>query len=323
MKGYRIFPCDKILKKSRTSGWKIEYYRCMKKIFYLFCLLVSNQLQARPQEIKTSVFLMSVTKFNISDGHYQVDFYLSLRSDSAMDDNFDLMNGQITQKQVEENEPGFKVYRIKALCYENLDFHRFPFENHRLTIQIEHKLKPAGQLVYVPDPERSGADPEVAVIGWKLNPAHIRESVNLHYYKTFDETYSRYSFSFKLEKPLLASLFKGLIPPVIIVAAMFLLFFMNPQEPKDRVNATASMLIANVVLHINSTSALPPLGYATFQDKLMITNYVAIGCSLMVIMMLVDAVRRNLPDRAAKLNARARWLLLGGYFLAIAFQFFT
>lgn len=283
--------------------------------------LFAFRSNAAPQVVKTGIFLMSVTKFNISDGHYQVDFYLTLSSDSVVDDNFDLMNGQITAKQIEENTPHMKVFRVKALCYENLNFRTFPFENHALSIQLEHKLKPKEQLIYVADEPRSGVDPQVGVIGWKLHANKVRYNTSDHFYRTFNQTYSRFNYVFTLEKPLMASLFKGLIPPLLIVSATFLLFFMNPNEPKDRVNATASMLIANVVLHINSTSALPPLGYATFQDKLMITNYVAIGCSLMVIMMLVNRQKKGRTETLEKFNRNARWIVLGGYTATIITEF--
>jgi len=257
---------------------------------------------------------MSISKFDFSEGSFVADFYMTLESDSTFSENLDLMNGQELSKEVMENNPNRKVIRYKVLCNENLDYSRFPLDKHSLSIQFEDKLLNTDSLKFVIEPKLSGIDSQVGIIGWNLSEK-IQHILQDHFYPNFNENYSRVTFVIKLNKPMLASFFKSVLPCVIMIFVVFLLYFMNPMDAKDRVNAMASLLIANVLLHLSSTGDLPPLSYLTIQDKLMLTNYAVVLSSILVSMILMYKAKNGETEAVFKINRRAQFILYPSYII--------
>ncbi|MGC8949625.1 MAG: hypothetical protein ACP5OK_09880, partial [Thermoprotei archaeon] len=59
-------------------------------------------------------------------------------------------------------------YRVKATFVQQYDFKSFPFDVQNLNIVIEDKSLNLTKLVFVPDFEESGLDPQAYVVGWKF-----------------------------------------------------------------------------------------------------------------------------------------------------------
>ncbi len=241
----------------------------MRVLFLFIFIFGFISTQAHGKKVRIGVYLMSLSKFNFSEGSFIADFYLTMESDSVFSENLDLMNGQVVSRELMEDEPKRKVVRYKVQCNENLDYARFPLDKHALSIQFEDKLLDSKNLNFVTDPKLCGVDSQVGIIGWDLSNT-IQNDIQDHFYPNFNENYSRVTFVIKLNKPMLASFFKSVLPCLIMIFVVFLLYFMNPLDAKDRVNAMASLLIANVLLHLSSTGDLPPLSYLTIQDKLIL-----------------------------------------------------
>ncbi|TAE75516.1 MAG: hypothetical protein EAZ85_02260 [Bacteroidetes bacterium] len=271
--------------------------------------------QEKPQKIKIGVYLMSISKFNFTDGTYMADFYLAIKSDKDLPEGLkiDAMNGQIISREIADNSPKYKIYRYKVACNENINYRSFPFDSHTLSLQFEDNVLDETKIIFEPDDKLLGVDEKVGIIGWDLSKK-TSHKVYTHFYPNFQQKYSRYMFNVTLNKPITASFIKGVLPCFVIVCGVFLLYFMNPKEPKDRINAMASLLIANVILHINSTAALPPLAYLTIQDKLMITNYLAILASIGVTVILIRNMPKR-PDELWKINRTAQFIVYPSYVL--------
>ncbi|TAH30304.1 MAG: hypothetical protein EAZ06_03560 [Cytophagales bacterium] len=287
----------------------------MKKnvLLLVLLLLISSFVVAAPQKIKVGVYLMSISKFSFTEGTYMADFYLALKSDQNIPDdlNLDVMNGQITSKVIADNTPKYKVYRYKVVCNENLNYKSFPFDSHSLSLQFEDNVLDEAKIILIADDKLLGVDEKVGIIGWDLSKK-TSHNIYTHFYPNFQQKYSRYVFNVTLNKPVVASFIKGVLPCFVIVFGVFMLYFMNPKEPKDRINAMASLLIANVILHINSTAGLPPLSYMTVQDKLMITNYLAVLASIGVTVILIKYMPKN-PELLPKINRRAQLIVYPSY----------
>ncbi len=289
----------------------------MKKRLLLFiCLLfLANSIYATPQKIRLGIYLMSISKFNFSDGTFVADFYLALKSDQDLPEGLkiDAMNGQIISREIADNTPKYKIFRYKVACNENISYRSFPFDSHTLSLQLEDNVLDQTIIIFEPDDKLLGVDEKVGIIGWDLSKK-TSHKVNTHFYPNFQQKYSRYTFNVTLNKPVTASFIKGVLPCFVIVCGVFMLYFMNPKEPKDRINAMASLLIANVILHINSTAGLPPLSYLTIQDKLMITNYLAVLASIAVTVILIKNMPKN-PEKLPKINRNAQLIVYPTYVL--------
>ena len=212
------------------------------------------------------------------------------------------MNGPVAEfKPIEENETGGYVeYRIKGDFIKTFDFTKYPFETHTLTIELEHKELDISRLRYVAD-QNSTIDEAANIAGWEIggyNATEIEHSYG-------DETYSRFIFSIQLRRPMLSSFVKSVLPIIVITTISLLTFFISPQNFGQRIGLGVTTLMSATAFHLSLLSGIPPIGYLTFADRMMISVYIIFLYNLSVsvyIMKLVDAKK---TEEATKFNSKA------------------
>jgi hypothetical protein len=184
---------------------------------------------------------------------------------------------------------GYLEYRVRGDFIKTFDFSQYPFETHELAVEIEHKNLDVNSLVFEADPT-SNIDPEANVAGWNL--WRFQTSVTKHFYG--DETFSRFVFSVDLQRPALSSFIKTVLPIAVITTISLLAFFMAPQNFAQRITLGVTTLLSATAFHLSLLSGIPPTGYLTFADKMMLSVYVIFLFNLAVsvyIMRFVEAKR--------------------------------
>lgn len=226
-----------------------------------------------PVEVKVGIYVLNIGNFNLSNGSFTVDFYLSFKSDRPFSpERFEFMNGRATSVDKMIDTPTEKFYRIQASLSQNIDFKGYPFDKHSLYIELEDKDNTTSIMKYVPDPKNSGIDPAVIIVGWGLDGwiADVKE----HHYIPYDETYSRFTFNINISRAALTSFIKSFLPVFFMVFVALLSLLLTPANVTLRLSLDISTLLAAVMFHLNLTSTIPPVGYLTFADKIMIITYV-------------------------------------------------
>ncbi len=271
---------------------------------------------AAPQTVDVAVYVLNVGKFEVATGSYNVDFYLSMKCETACDpSNFEFANGRATSVDRLIDEPDEKFYRVQASLAENIDLKAYPFDAHSLSIVLEDKQHTVEDLVYRANDAYSGIDPAVTLVGWDLTgfSHHVEE----HYYAPYDETYSRYAFDLGIRRIFLASILKAFLPVLfIVIAGLLALFIHEPDKLWTRLTVNTSSLIASVMFHLNVTSSIPPVGYLTFADKFMIATYVLMIVGLVSTVMMM---RHAKAKDEAMLNKIYRYSLYGIPALTLVF----
>lgn len=226
-----------------------------------------------PEERTIGVYLINVGKIDLQTGSYDLDFYIWFASDSPDADftrqtpRFDFMNALRATVEPSRVEPSYYEARVKGTFIKNMDFRQYPFDTQLVTIEIEG-FDTVDRLVFVPDLEATGYDGLINVPGWTLGEG--RSDVIEHHYP--DGTYSRYVFTFTIERAPLSSFLKTIFPVLIITTIAMLAFWMSPTNFAPRIGLAASTLLAAVAAHLNAANQLPPIGYLTLIDKVMISH---------------------------------------------------
>ena len=147
-----------------------------------------DSVQHRPQEVSVGVFLNRLSKVSHKDGTFDIDAWIWFRwKDGPYDPtkSFEVVNGQMQQVSPTEllNDGGWKYgsVRVQGTIFQNFDVHRYPLDNHRLSIMIEDSTHQATLLRYVVD-EQSALDPQVGLEGWKAKFAGVK--ADTHSYPT-------------------------------------------------------------------------------------------------------------------------------------------
>jgi len=247
-------------------------------LILLICLLPLAAF-AQPEKADIGVYIINAGKFDPQSGSYTVDFYLSYVCESNCTPDFEFSNGRAVSIDKMIDEPAEKFYRIQAVLQDPVDFSRFPFDSHDLTIQIEDKTRTKDELVFDADVEQSGMEPELQFVGWQLK--NWSAEVKDHFYAPYDETFSKYTFRIVLQRETLSSLLKVFVPVVFIMLLNFFAHFPDPDKITTRITLHSSFLIAAVMFHVTLGSQLPPLGYLTVADKFMLAAYIPLSFSLL------------------------------------------
>ncbi|MGV8085775.1 MAG: hypothetical protein ACP5N9_06005 [Candidatus Bilamarchaeum sp.] len=268
----------------------------MRKIILLLLLFSL----AFANEAKVGTYIINAGKFDQQTGAYSVDFYLSIKCPENCSTNFEFVNGRASSIDKIIDTPEEKFYRIQANLQNPVDFRRYPFDNHTLTIEIEDKTNTKENLTYTVDKEHTGMEEGIQFVGWKLNGYNV--TVEDHYYKPYDETYSRYKFSIDLERESISSLLKIFVPVFFIMILNFFAHFPDPDKITTRITMHSSFLIAAVMFHVAIGNQLPPLGYLNVADKFMFASYISLGFSLFSAIVVLELAEEKKMDLVMKIH---------------------
>ncbi len=269
-------------------------------------LFVQSAQASGPSEVKAGVWLVNVEKVDLSSNSYRIDFYLWFRfnpKEISFDQvkDFEFINGAPTKYLVRVDESsGYIEYRVRGDFITSFDFSKYQFETHELTVKIEHKTLNTTQLVYKSDPE-SSIDPEATVSGWNLGA--FRTTIAEHIYG--DQNFSRFVFSVDLERPTLSSFIKSVLPVVFITTISLLAFFMSPQNFAQRITLGVTTLLSATTFHLSLISGIPPTGYLTFADRMMLSIYAIFLFNLANSVYIMRLVDQKKMEQAISINRRA------------------
>lgn len=251
-----------------------------KALFFLGLVLTTATGLAEPAKVYVGIYVLNLGKFELATGAYTVDFYLSLRADQPVIlDDFEFMNGRAATVDKLIDTPTEKFYRIQANLSQNLDLRRYPFDEHVLTIEIEDKRRTVEDLVYVVDEKACGLDPSVIVVGWRLAGWEAR--VVTHDYEIYGETYSRFVFGLRIQRVTLNAVIKSFLPIACMLLVGLLSLLLTPDKVTTRLSLEISTLLGAVMFHVNLTSSIPPVGYLTLADRVMIITYIILALILL------------------------------------------
>lgn len=277
-----------------------------------------------PQRLTAGVYLINIGKIDLQTGSYDLDFYFWLSTSNPAVDftkskpTFDFMNSMNAKIEPSQVSPNYYEVRVKGTFLKNMDFRNYPFDTQQVTVEVEG-FDTIDKLVFEPDFAASGYDSLVNVPGWKLG--ETKQDVIIHNYP--DQTYSRYIFSFNIERSPLSSFLKTVFPVIIITTIAMLAFWMSPTNFAPRIGLAASTLLAAVAAHLNAANALPPIGYLTLMDKVMIVTYALFLNNLISMVLQMRLVDHKKEQEAAKVNSKMRKLmpLIVGVLLALLVPF--
>lgn len=278
-----------------------------------------------PERLTTGVYLLNIGKVDLQTGSYDLDFYfwLASASNSTTDftkqkPTFDFMNSMNAKIEPSRIEPHYYEVRVKGTFLKNMDFRNYPFDTQQVTVEVEG-FETTDKLVFIPDTAASGYDSLVNVPGWNLGKTE--QSVIVHQYP--DQSYSRYIFSFDIQRAALSAFLKTIFPVIIITTIAMLAFWMSPTNFPPRIGLAASTLLAAVAAHLAAASQLPPIGYLTLMDKVMIVAYALFLNNLVSMVLQMRLVDHKKEEEAAKVNAKMRKLMpvIIGVILAVLVPF--
>ncbi|MEM1756601.1 MAG: hypothetical protein QW770_00985 [Candidatus Bathyarchaeia archaeon] len=276
----------------------------------VFLLMATPNVKAeenlKPVTLEVGVWLVNVEKVDLSASSYRLDFYLWFKfnpQEVSLSEvrEFEFVNGLPTKYEVRvDEENGYLEYRVKGDFIKTFDFSKYPYETHTLTVELEHKSLNASKLILKADPT-SSVDEGVNIAGWEIG--EFKTYVVEHSYG--DNVYSRFIFSIQIKRPTLSSFVKSVLPVTVITTISLLTFLISPQNFGQRIGLGVTTLMSATTFHLALLGGIPPVGYLTLADKMMISIYVIFLYNLSVSVYIMKLVDMKKIDEAQKFNGKA------------------
>jgi hypothetical protein len=247
--------------------------------------------------VEVGTYVLNVGRFDLSEGSYVVDFYLWFNGNYTP--NFEFTNGRADSIEQMVDDPDYKLYRVEAVLYKNIDLRDYPLDNHEITIELEDKVLTTGELDFVPDRGRSGLAKQLAIAGWNVDGWEQRVAGND--YPQWEETFSRYVYAIKISRP--PSLFFGMLIPFLFTGFIgWIAFLISVRSFSERLEMSKWSLLTAVAYHIWLASSVPPVGYLMLADKLMYSLYFLLFTALVITVAAERLVQKGHAERAVRLN---------------------
>jgi len=232
-----------------------------------------------PAHAKVGLVIDEIRDYNIQNGTFEAEFFVSLTSDKEMPAvSLTFTNGHEVNETVLADTPTFKFYRYSGKFTSEVDLRQYPFDTQNLEIAIEDKAAGIDQLILEADPARTSLNSEFRLAGYGV--AAIAAKAYKHLYPPRfdrDDLYiSRYKFTLSVDRFAQSAAFSVFVPAFIIVLISLMGMWVPPEELEVRSNAGAPMLAAAVLFHYSLIQALPATGYLTRADLLMLGVYVSL-----------------------------------------------
>jgi len=197
----------------------------------------------------------------------------------------------------------------------------YPFDEQRLTVELDDGVLDEAQLRYVPDFRPAARNPEMTLPGYDIGQPKL-EVVSYPYATQFGEragdppSYSRARFVLSVTRPAATYSVKLLLPIIIVLISAGLMFIVRPDFFEGRIGIGITALLTLVALQLTTNSALPEVNYLLMIDKIYIASYAFIVTSLGLVARtswLADDV-----PRAVRFDRRSLVFVAGSYALVLA-----
>ncbi len=249
-----------------------------------------------PIQVQVTLWILDVSDIDIGRGTFDADVTLELRWQDARLDVTTLRPFEFINASDVHVEPyGYASHgawhalnwRIHARLRSAFDVHKYPLDQQRLTIALEHPLQTADELVYrcetrfgSPDVNlrRDRLGPDFHLPDWRLTRVHTEEG-NVNYGPS--EEFSRYSFVLTIERALLPFLVRDLWP-ILLMVLVGLAASLVPSEKIDaKLLLTVLALLVAVELQVAHDEQAPHVGYPTLTEYLFLFAYLSIAIAVL------------------------------------------
>lgn len=275
-----------------------------------------------PQKVKIGFFLLSGGKLDFVSSSIALDFYLWLNYTGSGTPTFEFLNSKnyLIEKQTEEIPyPGtsinYVVYRVKGTFDQQFDLKNYPFDRFVVRIFFEDTEKVFEDRIYVQDTRESGMDPMFHILGWEVKEFFITS--RRHIYDTNfgtplkegKESYSQVECSLQISRNH-GIIFVKMVTPAILFLMIAVLGVVLPiDQLSQKISLCVASLFSSVAYHLSLSQGLPPIGYLTFVDKMMIGNYCAIFLNLLFTITMFLAHKFEYP-RIEYVLTRSSWFVI-------------
>ena len=105
------------------------------------------------------------------------------------------------------------------------------------------------------------------------------------------------------------SFIKTFLPIIFITLIVLFSFLLDPDKITTRLGMAGSSLVAAVMFHISISSQVPPVGYLTFADKVMLLTYLVLLASFIINIALLELQEQKKAELVERIHRRTEYFM--------------
>jgi len=247
---------------------------------------------------KIGIELLNIGSIDKQHGTYEITFWVIItNNDDDGPDNdinfvespppiqWDFVNGNIDEITGVSVQPDFYKFKVRGVFHNDVDFRDYPFDDMDLVIHMEpFHPNTAEKMEFKINKQYSGIVNvfTASVPGWELAEPKFEISEYSYVWGNF----TRFSATYHVETDFLGPFLKKIFPVIVLILFVFASFTLSARNISDRIAIISAALLAAIMFHATFLlSELPPIGYLTLVDKIMISAYALFLFSLFVVLL--------------------------------------
>lgn len=233
--------------------------------------------------VKTGMFIKNFPVFDVSKNTFLIDSILWFEFDTdemnlETVERFSIDNGSIKYK----SPPDIKVFDSRIFAKFNvlfelktdLNFHKFPFEDHRLPILLSNDFVTPDEMYYVVDGSSFQVRSEIAPAGWKFSDMSVDAGImpleldKQDASKKSENPKALFILNFTKTTPRRALVI--FIPLFSVIFLSLMAFVMNVANTVGKVTLATTALTGLLGYRFVIEQMIPQVGYFTTTDNIYI-----------------------------------------------------
>lgn len=284
------------------------------------------------REVLIGVYIANIQAMTPETNSFMADFYVWLRwTDDRLQPqkSFEFTNlfeaWQLmswTSSDEPERQPDGSLYFLthyQGAFNSVLSQSDFPFGRNQLHLQMEDIENESQDFRFVVDDSSISIDKDISIPGFRISEPSISVS-DFNYPTDFgsldmtkENMYSRVVASVTVDRPVATSIFKYLVPIILVMLAAGLIFQVPPSLIEGRIGLAITALLTLVAMQWTATDSLPVYSYLTMLDVLYLVSLGFILASLVQAIRITWIARDADEAAAIRLDERSMWIFYVAY----------
>jgi hypothetical protein len=290
-----------------------------------------------PLPVTVGIYVVEVHGVDQQESTFNADFYLWMRWTGELDPTptVELLNNVarwtltmepiFAEPQSLPSGERLQQFHVQGQFYKPMLLEDYPLDEHDLRNEIEDSTYTIDQLVYVPDTEQSGINPEIQIPGWNVTGWSL--TAHDHAYGTDfgisgaagQQEYSLLELDLHIKRPENYFRWKLLLPLLIVLVLACSVLLVHPTYPEVRIAGPATALLTLVFLQQAYTDTLPEVGTLVLLDKIYVLAYIVVIGLIATTIITSHWIRVDEANtaRAQRLDRAAALGLLGMFLVGL------
>lgn len=265
---------------------------------------VSNEEYCKslqPYKYKVSIQVTTIGEIDTKSSSYDLNFVLTVTSDDVdftkcpPPSEWIFTNGYIESTWGQYTEPHFHKIHMHGIFFNEMNFRNYPFEDLVLSIEMGPPYPFTSKNTnFINNENYSG----VSIAGKYLSGYMVGEpKIEVTEITTPWATFPHYTMSIPLTSDPGMVFLKKIFPVLILGGFGYAAYFMSPKVLQDRLAILGAVFVGAIFFHAALLlTEVPPVGYLTIADKIMVTIYSVFALVLLNILLQQKYLNSLEPD---------------------------